>query len=448
MTPPTVLFQVTAIGRNPRSMDETVRSVLHWVRHTPGLAFRYLLWVVIEPEGYDRSRATYEALARDGAQVMVVPDGYRTPLGAAGKARALEYACAVRRHLGLSRPDVWVYHQDEETCVGQDTLTGISNFVRRDEARVGTGVILYPLDWSGSPSHVQELTRSYDDFRVLDSMTESWNPTTGFHGSHFIVRADVEDAVGWDARGYAPAEDLLFELRVRARYGAVFGVLRGFAYEKGAFSLRAQLQQRRRWAHGVLHALRHSRELPWGRRVTVGYSALSWFSALPSVVILVASFDLHYGALLEVTGLFTGFVWVSMVVAYIEGYRLHAAYIDRKISWLRVALHGVVGALIDVLAPWYALLTRPSRGDFIVKDRPSEAPIRAPRTRRPTPIENPSIGRRPFRLPAIGAPGRFGVSSAGVRTSVVPPTRAARSAPVGVAARTAGRRGTGNRRIL
>ena len=271
--------------------------------------------------------------------------------------------------------------------MGQDTLLGISEFIREGRSLVGSGIILYPVDWLGTPSHVQELTRTYDDFRVLDSMTRPGNPTAGFHGSHFVVRSDVEDSVGWDVEGYAPTEDLLFEIRVRARYGPVFGVLKGFAYEKGAFSMRDQLRQRRRWMHGVLHAMLRCKELPRRRRLTVAYSSLSWFSALPSVIVLAASIELRYGPLLDVTSLFTGFIWVSMALGYIEGYRIHSKYLRRRISNLRFLANALLGALVDVLAPWYALVTRPSLGDFIPKDRPEHTPSSAERpSGNPTPF--------------------------------------------------------------
>ena len=288
MTTPTVVFQITAIGRNHRALAESARSVLYWARHTPRQGFVPRLWIVVEPEGYASSPETYEELRSQGARILVVPSMYATPLGTRGKARALQYACEQRAAAGLSNTNVWVYHQDEETCVGQDTLAGIADFIRGPKL-VGVGIILYPLDWSGSPSHIQEVTRSYDDFRVLDSMTLPGNPSAGFHGSHILARADVEDAVGWDTRGYSPAEDLTFEIRVRQRFGSVFGVLKGFAYEKGAFSLRDQLRQRRRWMHGVLFAVRHSEELSAKRRASLAYSALSWFSALPSIAVVRAS---------------------------------------------------------------------------------------------------------------------------------------------------------------
>jgi hypothetical protein len=123
-----------------------------------------------------------------------------------------------------------------------------------------------------------------------------------------------------------------------------------------------------------MHAIRRAPDITPRRRAGLVYAALSWFSALPSVAVLIASAFVHYGPLLLVTGVFTGFIWTSMVLAYVEGYRLHHRYVTRRQSIPRLALHGVLGALVDVTAPWYALATRPSGGDFIPKDRPVAMP--------------------------------------------------------------------------
>ncbi len=375
---PSVLFQITAIGKNPHALADSARSVLYWLRRTPNLAFRGQVWLVIEPAGYATHPALYDQLKAEGCRLMIVPAEYATPLGARGKARALQYAVEQRQALGISDDGTWVYHQDEETCVGEDTVLGISEFLDDGRFQVGVGIILYPIDWAGSPSHIQELTRSYDDYRVLGSMTMPGNPTSGVHGSHILVRSDIEDDVGWDSIGYEPAEDLTFEIRVRRKYGSVFGVLKGFAYEKGAFSLGDQLRQRRRWMHGVLHALRHTSALPPKRKLTLLYSAMSWFSALPSVLVLLAGLELRYGPLLLVTGAFTGFIWISMITGYVEGYRMHREYLPIRISIPRFVLYGIVGAFVDVLAPWYALVSTPSLGDFIPKERPASESSPAP----------------------------------------------------------------------
>jgi hypothetical protein len=395
---PTVIFQVTAIGKNTLALEASARSVLYWTRHTPFLGFRHMVWVVVEPEGYATDPALYESLEESGVRVWVVPRDYRTPLGTRGKARALQYACDLRARFGLSRPDVWVYHQDEETIVGQDTLLGISEFIEHSAKLVGAGIILCPVDWAPIPTHVQEFTRSYDDLRVLDSLTMPGNPTAGFHGSHFVVRADVEDGIGWDVSGYSPAEDLTFEIRVRAQYGSVFGVLKGFAYEKGAFTMREQLRQRRRWVRGILYAIRRSPVLSRRRRLTIAYSAASWFSALPSVVVLVASVFLRYGPLLYFTSFFTGFIWISMVTGYVVGARLNSAYLGTSPGYFRLFCLGITGALVDVTAPWYALVTQTSIHDFIRKD-----PVRVIAPASPE-LAQPSQSLRGFGQPVpLGA---------------------------------------------
>jgi egghead protein (zeste-white 4 protein) len=385
VTVPTVIFQVTAIGKNVHALDATVESVRYWVRRTPYLRFRYLIWVVAEPEGYATDPSVYEKWRSEGVDVYIVPKEYETPQRTRGKGRALQYACDLRRAQGLSNDGVWLYHQDEETCVGQDTLLGISEFVNDGSKLLGTGIILYPIHWTPIPTHVQEFTRSYDDLRVLDSLTLPGNPTVGFHGSHFVVRADAEDDVGWDLPGYAPAEDLAFEIRLRNRYGSIFGILRGFAYEKGAFSLGDQLRQRRRWVRGIMYAVGSAPGLSAKRRATLVYSAATWFSALPSVAVLLASIFLHYGPLLYFTSFFTGFVWVSMITGYVEGARIHSAYLDRTPGIVTLGLLGIMGALIDLLAPWYALFTQSGTKDFVLKDpvpaSPSFRETPAPRAR-------------------------------------------------------------------
>jgi hypothetical protein len=105
-----VIFQITAIGKNSRALQASARSVLYWVRNTPKLAFRHRVWVVVEPDGYAAAPALYDALQQEGAEVLVVPAGYATPLGTRGKARALQYAVERRQELGISQSSTWVYH--------------------------------------------------------------------------------------------------------------------------------------------------------------------------------------------------------------------------------------------------------------------------------------------------------------------------------------------------
>jgi len=54
--------------------------------------------------------------------------------------------------LGLANKNVWIYFQDEETNVGEDTILGIIEFIidSNDKYLVGNGIILYPLDFENT----------------------------------------------------------------------------------------------------------------------------------------------------------------------------------------------------------------------------------------------------------------------------------------------------------
>jgi hypothetical protein len=190
----------------------------------------------------------------------------------------------------------------------------------------------------------------------------------------------------------------------------VFGVLKGFAYEKGAFTMREQLRQRRRWVRGILYAIRRSPVLSRRRRLTIAYSAASWFSALPSVIVLVASVFLHYGPLLYFTSFFTGFIWISMVTGYVVGARLNSSYLGTAPGYFQLFCLGMAGALVDVTAPWYALFTQTSIHDFVRKD-----PVRATSLATSGPARpQRSVPRFGQRVP-LGASSLTSLSSPGAR---------------------------------
>jgi len=377
---PTVQFQVTSTGVNVETVLTTIRSVLYWTGQHPEVGYRTEIWATIEEFGYRPNQERFDALAREGVHVVVVPMGYRPPNGTTRKGRALQYAVEQRRALGPALARTWIYHQDDETAVGEDTVLGIDEFVRRhgDEKALGLGIILYPQDADFRPSQIQEFGRTKDDLRTVYTITSPRNKMSGFHGSHYVVRADVEDATGWDVGPNMLSEDLIFENAVRREHGAIFHILKGFAYEKAAFSLADQLRQRRRWVQGFARAIRRER-FSWGRRAVMAYSMGVWLGAFMSLGAIATSWIFGFTPLLPFAGGCAGFVWVSMISGYHKGYILHREYLPPRSTPLwRVVVNGVVGALTDGAAPWYGLLSRRTRGfEVIQKDR-STAPIRTP----------------------------------------------------------------------
>lgn len=378
---PVVLFQITSTGLNVETVVNTARSALHWTRAHPEVGFDARVWLVVEGWGYGPNRERLDILRSEGVEVLVVPVEYRTAGGTTRKGRALQYATERRRDLGLPLERLWVYHQDDETAIGEDTVLGIDEFIdeHRAEAVVGCGMIVYSQKADDfRPSQIQEFSRTKDDLRTIYTITSRHNMFSGFHGSHYIARGDLEEATGWDVGPDMNSEDLIFETRVRAEHGPVFRLLKGFAHEQAAFTLGDQLKQRRRWFQGWWRAVLHQ-PFPMGRRIVMSYGMVVWMGAIFSLAAMLGSWVFGFTSVLPYTGFLTGFVWSTMIGGYYQGYVVHRPYLPtRRVPLARVVANGIVGAFADSLAPWYGTFTRrPRTFQVIVKDRattPSPSP--------------------------------------------------------------------------
>ena len=370
---PTVIFQVTSTGVNTETVLNTVRSALYWTRRHPEVGFTTRVWLVVEGWGYGPNRQRLDVLRNEGVEIVVVPTDYQTRKGTTRKGRALQYATERRRELGLSLDRLWVYHQDDETAVGEDTVLGIDEFVAtyHGAPALGCGIILYSQGAEDfRPSQIQEFSRTKDDLRTIFTITSRNNLFSGFHGSHYLVRGDLEDATGWDVGPDMNSEDLIFETRVRAQHGSVFHLLKGFAHEQAALTVPDQLKQRRRWFQGWWRAVIHQPFDPL-RRVVMSYGMVVWMGAIFSLLAMVLSWVYGYSSVYPYAGFLTGFVWTVMVGGYYQGYVLHVPYLPpRRVPLVRVVANGVIGALADAVGPWYGTFTRRPRGfQVIAKDR-------------------------------------------------------------------------------
>ena len=369
-----VIFNIASQGNNILTLKNSIESVHFWytaLSNSGKINYKSEIDVIVEPEPYQKNIAFYTSLAEqfgESLKFIVVPKEYTTSNNTKYKARALNFAVEDRRLRGLNSDNVWIYHQDEETTVGEDTLIGISEFINKADKNIkyGAGFIVYCLDWSLRPSQVQEMSRTNDDYRVLLSLSTKTNPLVGFHGSHFLIRSEIEDEIGWNFVRKAIADDLIFENSLRRRYPNSFMFLKGFAFEKAASNLKEQVKQRRRWALGLGDALRNG-EVSKTKKIVMTYSGVAWFGSIASVgalfVSLTPSFSGFYPASLAVLG----YLWVQMVNNYYDGYLFHKNYIPKEklpknLKTMKLAVNGVVGALVDAVAPWY-VFKRSSRNN-------------------------------------------------------------------------------------
>jgi hypothetical protein len=373
-----IIYQITTRGENLETLRYSYDSTVYWIRRVKedrDLRFTSEVWIVTEEDRYEAEREFFDTLEADGAVLVIVPASYETINNSGFKARALHYACETRLERGIDTKNDWIYHQDTETMVGEDTILGNLEFAGdpAEDKLIGAGIILYPLGWRNKHNSVEETTRSVGDIGALGQMRLWGAVPFGYHGSHLIVRADIENNLGWDY-GKVRSEDLIFSLKLRERFGGVTRGLKGFAYEKPPFTFGDQLKQRRRWILGSVEVLRR-RDIPNRYKFPLAYSLSSWLSALPSIGMSIIGLLIPSGGVIPYIGGFvTGFMWYMIISVYMVGLELHEPYIEsaEPLRGLKLFLGAAQGMLFDAVAPWYALLRRTKGYEEIRKDDPVE----------------------------------------------------------------------------
>lgn len=147
--------------------------------------------------------------------------------------------------------------------------------------------------------------------------------------------------------------------------------MKGFAYEKPPLTVKDMLRQRRRWAQGALNVLKR-RDIWLRYRLAALYALVSWLSALPSLIALIANIINPTGGLFTCSGTLAGFIWFSLFKAYQKGYELNIPYIKSLENTLRNKVKTVLaigfGMVLESVAPWYALLRPTKKFEVIAKD--------------------------------------------------------------------------------
>ncbi len=359
----TVIFQITTRGLEIDAVKRSVNSVLFWA---PKYLKKFEVWIVTEEDIPEENRRFFEEISQDDhVRVLYVPRDFRTPRGTMYKARALCYAAKVRELEGLARSDVWVYLMDEESVVGEDTVLSIIEFVERYAPRgklVAQGMIVYPNFWGRNIfTSIADISRIVQDITLYRLQFTYGRPFLAVHGSHLLVRADVEKEVGWDF-GPVRAEDLIFGLVVAKRFGRVWGWLRGKLYEQSPFTLKDYAKQRRRWMWGLMDVVRCS-DVALRDRILVAFNIASWLLAIPSIAISVINVfiptPLPHPWLAIPLGLALGVGMYTYLVSCNIAFT--AAGIDGRWEKLKHLVLAVMLAIPITIAEcsmvWYALLT-------------------------------------------------------------------------------------------
>jgi egghead protein (zeste-white 4 protein) len=269
-------------------------------------------------------------------RIVNVPPDYETPRGARFKTRANQFAMEARRAAGENTPHCYVYHLDDDTHIGKDTAASLAEFIELDGDHyfLAQGVLTFPHNLTPS-----RFCRLADSIRPADDLTRFafftgalGTPLGGLHGEHLIVRADIEDEIGWDFPNTV-IEDAYFAIQFAMRYPRRSTMLNSYSYGASPATITDLVRQRRRWIEGLLR-LAFNRELPLLPKIPLLCSIFTWsmapfqFVGLALLISFATGIDntspiSPWFLPLWTVGL-TGIFWM-----YIEGLKVNLSASDR-----------------------------------------------------------------------------------------------------------------------
>jgi hypothetical protein len=214
----------------------------------------------------------------DPIRIVNIPAEYATANGARFKTRANQFAMEARRTAGENSEQCYVYHLDDDTHIGEDTAASLAEFIELDGDHfyLAQGILTFPHELTTS-----RFCRLADSIRPADDLSRFafftgmlGTPLGGLHGEHLVVRADIEDEIGWDFPNTV-IEDAYFAIEFSMRYPKRSTMLNSYSYGASPASIRDLLRQRRRWIEGLLR-LAFNRRLPLVPKLPLLYSIFTW----------------------------------------------------------------------------------------------------------------------------------------------------------------------------
>jgi egghead protein (zeste-white 4 protein) len=272
---------VPTIGRRDTypALERAVRS---YCRHLPGYFPRLRIDVVIEEDCEARDKIATLPMVTSLVQIVTVPRDYRTHNGTRFKARANQYAHALRLAKGEAADDVWVLHMDDDTGVGPDTAEALARFVSSQQLagehglHLAQGVLAYPREYARSRLiWLADAVRPGCDISLFAAATGRGSPRAGLHGELLLIRASVEATIGWDFGPRTIVEDAQFAVYFCDRYPGRSDWFPGRSYGASPATVADFVRQRERWVWGLLE-LATKRSIPLRRRLLLLQNVLVW----------------------------------------------------------------------------------------------------------------------------------------------------------------------------
>ncbi len=360
-----IIFLIPTVARHD-TVPALMRVIDSILLCAPHHLLTYDIHLVTEEGAEGLATLSEQYHGHQRVRFLVVPATYQTRRGTKYKARANQFALDYRRARGLNGRDVFIYHGDDDTAIGPDTIWSIASFIthKSQTADLAQGVLTYPHQLSRSWfCKLADSVRPADDltrFHFFTGMLGS--PLAGLHGEHLLVRASTEEAIGWDFGEQVKVEDAYFGLFFALWFPRRATFLESCSYGASPASPADLVKQRRRWAAG-LFGLLCDRRVPLRVKCSLCYSIANWTSGLFQHVGIV----LMVGFLLGSFNTSPVFAWILAIWCfslayqtwmYCEGLRINLDASQARrwkyyvLPWLVVALL----PLFSLVEAWAAVL--------------------------------------------------------------------------------------------
>lgn len=288
------------------------------------------IWVVTE-EGAPILPALRDLYVPRGIEVIVVPRSYIPARGSRFKARANQYANECRAHRGWNHPEVWTFHLDDDTSIPLTTHEALESFITRARQpyTLAQGLLTFPRDHSSHRiSWLADAIRPADDITRFFLFTGLLHrPWVGLHGENLLIRADREDAVGWDYGPTVIAEDAYFGLAFAQQFPREATFLPAITTGSSPASLDALWAQRSRWVEGLWRLILDP-SVSWRTKGILASYVGYWMTALLQNAIPLLALAYGFGwdntsPVARWVAVGWGAIYGFWVAAYWIGYRIN-----------------------------------------------------------------------------------------------------------------------------
>ncbi len=343
----------------PGNLPALQRVLLSLLVNLPNHFNRFQVDIVTEGDVSHEALTTWldtmGALARP-IRIVNVPADYATANGAEFKTRANQFAMEARRAARENTTTSWVYHLDDDTHIGTDTAAALAEFIEVDGSHflLAQGVLAFPHELTPSKfCRLADAIRPADDLTRFAFFTGALGtPLGGLHGEHLVIRADIEEEIGWDFPNTV-IEDAYFAIEFATRYPRRSTMLNAYSYGASPATITDLVRQRRRWIEGLLR-LAFNRKLPLAPKIPLLYSIFTWSLAPFQFVGLALLISYVFGIdntspispwFLPLWSLgLAGIFWF-----YIEGLKVNLSASDRPRSHILLAVVAVPAVYVVTL---------------------------------------------------------------------------------------------------